>query len=160
MVEYKDASREAIRSNTATIQVRAPEGTEAEVFRRIQRLGWRFLAMSTPERVVTQLVPLVDEFPESVYLQRTRVNDLLSRVAKNPTQAELPALIELAQTLSEIDSPFAATALLTLAELQERAGDVLQARASLERLLRDFPDRAAADAARDELKQLDRRTVD
>src|SRR5262249_13920785 len=118
---------------------------------------------------------LVQRYPKSVYLQGARLRDFQARLSQvtdqiDPTNRASPPATDRetrdrllrerrAQFLSEGQAlvadleggQFAPDALVTLASISAAAGNDTQAEALYARVVRDFPNRAAAREARAEL---------
>jgi len=175
VLEYRDAEIGTVRSNVVTISVIAPDAEERDVQQALRRLGSLVVATSDPAPLQPAVAALVEDHPTSVYLHRLRVNDLLYRTLKAsegidpdepgsmPKDAEAKAhrsrqqrsrLLALARELSEVESAFTPDALLLLADLQEEVGDAEGRKDTLKKVVRDFPQRALAREADQQLAEL------
>ena len=176
VVEYQESAVGLrVRSRAVTIEVAAPIGAEKTVHDAVRQLGPAFLASDTPGRLPAELVPLVEAFPRSVYLQGVRQADLEYRMhlaseafdpddpeAKRPANRTervsaarrlLTDLLPLGRAVAEAEGQFQPDALLMLARLQAISGDDAARVETLRRIVREFPARAAADVARDQLSE-------
>lgn len=181
MIEYQDADFGVLRSSPVALTVKAPDGDELAVYNALrgstdrgagvlQDLNEPYLAIQTEtERA------LVQRYPRSVYLQGARLRDLQARLSQvtdqiDPSDRGSPPAPDRetrerllrerrAQFLSQAEAlvadleggQFAPDALVTLASVWAAAGNDAQAEALYARVVREFPNRAAAREAREEV---------
>jgi hypothetical protein len=173
VVEYQDETFGVVRSNIVSLTVMAPAGDEKTVHDALRRMGSVLLGLQQPNKLPAELEPLVERFPDSVYLQEVRLMDLEHRMhhmaeAFDPDDPTGPRpdtkeerrkvakrlmadLVPLGRSLADIEGQFQPEALRLLARLQAVSGDADGERQTLQRIVRDFPNRAAGNAAREEL---------
>ncbi len=175
MAEYQDDAAVLVRSAPVRVAVDEPSGSERTVLDAIRLYGPEFLswmdeALALPDHT------LADAYPRSVYLQCGRLRDLQARVRQvtsvpDPSDprsrppedwetrervlaerkaAFVPEAEALASDLA--GGQFEPDALLLLAGLSALAGDGARAHTIYERIVSDFPDRAAARYARERLE--------
>jgi hypothetical protein len=174
-VEYAHPELGLRRSNSVTVAVRSPSGDEQAVHDELRRLGPEFISVNAPNWL-GRAAGLVSRYPTSVYLQKERLNDLAARLSRvhngyDPNQQpsepgqplETPdvtsatvmsrkeALVSLADSISEVPGPFQPLALYQSGLLHQDTGDDETAQAIFRRIVKEFPDRLVASAAREEL---------
>jgi len=178
VVQYvDDSSGGPFRSNVLTVTVRPPTGDETKVHDALRRMGPQVIGVHQPDRL-GQLSSLLEQFPHSVYLQESRINDLDARLARiqsgydpeeileaatpdNPpkppdlrteiVRGRLAALLPDAEAVAATPGPFQPEALLILAGLYDSTGGKEAARQTYERIVREFPERQAAKLAQEEV---------
>ena len=182
VAEYREPGLAAVRSSIVTVKVQAPTGDEAAVFSDIARLGrlalevdWNTLPPSAPR---PDLLAIALRYPASVYLQHVRLLALKDRIwgfswrGQDPDGPDVaagsdrkaiaafarPRVVRLLPDLHELvgtAGQFEPEALDLLAGVQEDAGDVDGARATYERIVRDYPNRYVTQQAREALEEDD-----
>jgi hypothetical protein len=172
VVEYADGATR-VRSNEVTVAVTEPSANEAVVMRSLRELGPAIIGHHIPARLSGPIRDLAEQHPTSVYLQELRLLDLEARIgtigegydpddrrpstdlSRKPDHSEeavrtrLATLLPTAQELAEVAGQFQPGALLLLGGIYEGTGDEAAARQIFERIARAFPDRFAAQLARE-----------
>jgi hypothetical protein len=172
----------SVHSNTVSIEVREPEGVDAEAHEALRPLRSTDLAAAINEQEpATALEPLAGRYPDSAYLHLPRAYDLLRRlhhaargvdpygagaarqadVADAARRQELArgyyrALRPLLADMSEINGPLQPELLMRLAEVERSLGDARSQKAILRRVAHEFRRRPAGERAARELKDLAR----
>jgi hypothetical protein len=179
VAEYEPAAGSPVRSNVATVTVALPTGSEKDVHDRLRQIGPQLVVPHEIGPLEPWIQPLVNEHPQSAYLQGRRLRDLESAMADigngyepgqipqagtpdypppgpdvrpEIVQARAQDLLPLAVELGGIAGPFQADALLKLGGLYYMAGQPERGREVFERIVREFPDREAARKARGALE--------
>jgi hypothetical protein len=166
------------RSNTVTIEVREPEGAEAEAHEALSALRVSDLAVAVNEQDASpELEAVAARHPTSAYVYLPRAYGLIARVhkaaqGKDPSvrapqgdigdaakRQELArhhsaALRPLVEEMAETRGPLQPDLLLSLANLARVLGDYSSHRALLRRVSHQFPHRPAGERAARELKSL------
>jgi hypothetical protein len=172
VVEYVDGVTR-VRSNEVTVSVTEPSAAEAGVMRSLRELGPALMGHHMPAQLSGAIRDLAEQHPKSVYLQELRLLDLEARVgtigqgydpddrrpstdlSRKPNHSEdavrtrLATLLPTAQELAEVEGQFQPGALLELGGIYEAMGNEAAARQVFTRIARDFPDRLAAQVARE-----------
>jgi hypothetical protein len=170
VAEYREPGLAAVRSPIVTVKVHAPTGDEAAVLAEVARLDRTTLAA---EGTKPALLEIAQRYPTSVYLQHARLSALEERISSlwdghDPEDAgaesgndrkaieafareRIARLVPDLHDLAGAAGQFAPQALHALAGVQEAAGDFAGARATNERIVREYPNRSVAALARDAL---------
>ncbi len=181
MVEYQDSEVGVVRSAPVTLTIRAPMGDESLVYNALRTSpdrGATFLQDLNEIYVAVRTDAdraLVEKYPQSVYLQGARFRDLQARLSQvsdqtNPGERGSPPAPDRAtrerllrerraQFLHEAEtlvsdlagSQFEPDAIVTLASIHAAAGNDAAAEALYAQVIREFPNRAAAREAREEV---------
>lgn len=175
-VEHSWRDTPRVRSNTAVVVVRAPHGEDAAVWAEIEHQpeARDYLSyQETPGAMPEVLATLVAQYPRSVYLQRARFQELVRwatwaldgcepgtpRLCSLPAEErpaamrrQIAALLPRAQALLSYPNPWAPEVLRVIARLHSAVGEGAERTATLRRLARDYPDRAAGKWAQWELE--------
>jgi hypothetical protein len=182
VAEYREPGLAPVRSSIVTVEVQAPTGDEAAAFSDIARLGrlalvvdWNTLPPTPPR---PDLLAIARRHPASVYLQHVRLLALKDRIwgfswrGQDPDGPDVaagsdrraieafarPRVVRLLPDLHELvgtAGQFEPEALDLLAGVQEDAGDVDGARATHQRIVRDYPNRYVTQHAREAVEEDD-----
>jgi hypothetical protein len=177
---YEDPGAADARSNTVKIEVREPEGVEADAHEALRRFRGAALAAAVNGRMMPrELEPFAARYPASVYVYLPRVYDLFERLhhagrgvdpgsedrarqgdvldaarRQDLSRRYYRALMPLATELASMPGPLQPDLMLKLAGLQRALGDAASQKAMLRKVARAFPQRPAGQQARQELKRL------
>ena len=164
VAEYRHPELGAIRSNEIAIAVEPPSDAERPVLEELRRLGHRTLAYHGPNSLA-YLEPLVEQYPNSVYLQELRLNDLqgkLSQVGACYNPGSIPgerggpdcttdtqrrryqSLLALAQDVASVEGVFRPEALLELAGVYKAVDNSAAEQATLREIVEEYPNRVRA----------------
>lgn len=179
-VVHNEPGLHETRSNTVTIEVREPEGAEAEAHEALQPFLAGDIAAAVNEQGTPPAVAsLAARYPDSAYSYLPRVYDLYGRlhhaargvdpfseepgrqgdVVDAARRQELArgyyrALRPLLADLADVRGPLQPDLLLRLADVDRALGDYAGQKAILRKVAHQFPRRPAGEHAARELKSL------